>query len=237
MKGSIILSVLLTLIPVECFAEEYHFVAIENLIEQQVGREVLPHFYRKLGYKISITSLPGKRASSLVSTGEKDGEIMRIFSYGIEYPQTIRVPTPYYSLQTMAFYKKDSGVVINRKEDLEHYKIAKVRGVKHTDNITEGMPFVHDMDSTLAMMDFLELGRAQVALTNTIDGLVAIKARGYTDIVSLSEPLDELYLYHYIHQDHPQLAAEVNKVIQQMKSTGELDNVIKQAEKKVFNHD
>jgi polar amino acid transport system substrate-binding protein len=99
------------------------------------------------------------------------------------------------------------------------------------------MPFVHDMDSTLAMMDFLELGRAQVALTNTIDGLVAIKARGYTDIVSLSEPLDELYLYHYIHQDHPQLAAEVNKVIQQMKSTGELDNVIKQAEKKVFNHD
>jgi hypothetical protein len=237
MKGNIILFVLLTLTTMECIAKEYQFVSIENLIEQEVGRKVLPHFYQKLGHTITIKPLPGKRASSMVSTGEKDGEIMRIFSYGIEYPHAIRVPTPYYSLQTMAFYKKDSGVVINRKEDLEHYKIVKVRGVKHTDNITKGMPFVYDMDSTQAMMDFLELGRAQVALTNTIDGLLTIKARGYTDIVNLNEPLDELYLYHYIHQDHPQLVVEINNVIKQMNASGELANIIKQAEKAVFTQD
>ncbi|WP_065188273.1 substrate-binding periplasmic protein [Shewanella woodyi] len=234
MKGRLILSILLILSTWDSLAKEYHFVSIENLIEQEVGRKVLPHFYKKLGHSITITPLPGKRASTTVSVGEKDGEIMRIFTYGMEHPNTLRIPTPYYSLQTMAFYKKSSGVVINRKEDLQHYKLVKVRGVKHTNNITQGMPFVHDVDSTVAMMDLLELGRVQVALTNTIDGLLAIKARGYTDIIILSEPLDELSLYHYVHQEHSQLVDEVDSVIKQMKLNGELEKIIKQAEKEVF---
>ncbi len=234
MKGRLILSILLILSTWDCLAKEYHFVSIENLIEQEVGRKVLPHFYKKLGHNITITPLPGKRASTTVSLGEKDGEIMRIFAYGMEHPNTLRIPTPYYSLQTMAFYKKSSGVVINRKEDLQHYKLVKVRGVKHTNNITQGMPFVHDVDSTVAMMDLLKLGRVQVALTNTIDGLLAIKARGYTDIISLSEPLDELSLYHYVHQEHSQLVGEVDSVIKKMKSNGELEKIIEQAEKEVF---
>lgn len=62
------------------------------------------------------------------------------------------------------------------------------------------MRFVYDMDSTFAMMESLESGQIQVALTNTIDGLIAIKTLGYTDIVKLTAPLNELYLYHYIHR-------------------------------------
>ncbi|NRD75134.1 transporter substrate-binding domain-containing protein [Shewanella sp. VB17] len=236
MKEGIILSVCLLLITFQVKADEYHFVSIENLFEQEVGRKVLPYFYSKLGHQITITPLPGKRASTMLSIGEKDGEIMRIFSYGIEHPDAIRVPTHYYSLQTMAFYKKNTGIVIKTKDDLAQYKVAKVRGVKHTNNMTKGMRFVYDMESTLAMMDSLESGEVQVALTNTIDGLIAIKARGYNDIVKLSEPLSELYLYHYIHQDHPELASEVNEVIKKMAASGELEIIIEQAEYEVFNH-
>ena len=184
------------LITCQAVADEYHFVSIENLFEQEVGRKVLPYFYSKLDHKITITPLPGKRASTMLSIGEKDGEIMRIFSFGFEHPNTIRVPTHYYSLQTMAFYKEDSGVVIHDKGDLAQYKIGRVE----VRGMTKDMRFVYDMDSTFAMMESLESGQIQVALTNTIDGLIAIKTLGYTDIVKLTAPLNELYLYHYIHR-------------------------------------
>jgi hypothetical protein len=44
--------------------------------------------------------------------GGTDSEIMRIWSYGIDSPDMIRVHTAYYYLQTGAFIVKDSDVVI-----------------------------------------------------------------------------------------------------------------------------
>ena len=74
-------------------AEEYHFVSINNLIEQEVGRIVLPQVYKSLGIDITIVPMPGQRAQYEASSGNRDGEIMRIFTYGLENPTTHRVPT------------------------------------------------------------------------------------------------------------------------------------------------
>ncbi len=103
-------------------AEKYHFVSINKLIEQEIGQLVLSQVYKSLNINITITPLPGKRAQHEATAGISDGEIMRIFSYDLENPTTIRVPTPYYYLETMAFIKKDSGIKINNKEDLQQNK-------------------------------------------------------------------------------------------------------------------
>ena len=153
-----------------CIAEEYHFVSVKGLIEQDVGRIIIPEIYKNLGLTITIKPVSGKSAQQHATSGKKDGEIMKIFTYGLENPTTIRVPTPYFSLETMAFIKIDSGIVIKNKEDLKKYKVVKVSGVKHTNNITKEMSNVSDIQSTLSMMKFLQKGRADVALTNTVDG-------------------------------------------------------------------
>ncbi len=183
-------------------AEEYHFVSIDKLIEQEIGRIVLPQVYESLGIDITIAPLPGKRAQYEAKSGISDGEIMRIFSYGLENPTTIRVPTPYYYLETMAFIKKGSGIKIRNKNDLSKYAIAKVRGVKHTNNITQGLTNVSDLNTTKQAMRFLVKGRADVALTNTIDGLMALKELGIDNIITIKKPLATLDLFHYIHEDH-----------------------------------
>jgi len=215
-------------------AEEYHFVSINNLIEQEIGQIVLPQVYKKLGINITITPLPGKRAEFEATSGNSDGEIMRVFSYGLENPTTVRVPTAYYYLETMAFIKKGSGVKISNKNDLSRYTIAKVRGVKHTDNITQGLSNIYDLNTTKQLMMFVEKGRTDVALTNRVDGLMALKELGINNIIPIEKPLATLDLFHYIHKNHKDLIPRVDAKIKEMKASGELAIIIKDAENKVI---
>lgn len=228
--------IILLLCPVSAFAEEYHFASIENLVEQEIGRIVLPRIYQKLGINITITPLPANRAQTEARKGIKDGEIMRIWSYGGENPTTIRVPTPYYYLETMCFIRKDSGISIRTIDDLRPLKIAKIRGVKHTNNITTGMPHVFDMDNRIAMMKVLENGRVDVAITNTIDGLQIIQKGKFSNVINSGKPLAVLKLYHYIHESHKDLVPKIDEVIIKMKENGELETLINEAEKEVLVH-
>jgi len=210
--------------------EQYHFVSINHLVEQEIGRLILPQIYNKLNIEITITPLPGKRAEYQATSGASDGEIMRIYSYGVNNPSVHRVPTPYYQLETMAFIKKGAEITIETASDLKKYSLAKVRGVIHTNNITHGLYNVADLNSTEQIMRFVNLGRADVALTNTIDGLMVIKESGFDDIVPIAAPLAKLNLYHYVHEKHKYLIPKVDAQIKAMKKSGELDKIIKDAE-------
>lgn len=214
-------------------AKEYHFVSIKGLVEQEVGRLVLPAVYEKLGYNATITPMPGKRAEKEAASGNADGEIMRIWSYGEENPTLLRVPTPYYQLVTTAFVHVNSGVQLGSKEDLVKYSIVRVRGVKHTNNITAGLENVYDVENTEQMMRFLRTGRADIALTNTVDGMEVIRKSGVKDIVALPNPLAILDLYHYIHERHISLVEEVDAVLRQMIASGEMRSRIERAEREV----
>lgn len=210
-------------------SEKYHFASIEGLVEQEIGRIILPEVYKKLGINIVITAMPGKRAEKEATSGVVDGEIMRIWSYGEENPSTIRVPTPYYYLETTAFVK-NKNIVVTVKADLAKYSLVKIRGVKHTNNITEGLEFVQDVETTCQMMRFLLAGRADIALTNTIDGTNTLKRCRITGVVPSGKPLAVWKLYHYLHVDHKDLVPRVDTVIKKMIASGEMAALIKKAE-------
>jgi hypothetical protein len=213
----------------------YNFASIEYLIEQEVGRIVLPQIYKNIGIEITVTPLPGQRAQLVATTGEKDGEIMRIWTYGIENDQTIRVPTPYYYLETMPFSLKERRIAIIDKDDLKKYKLAKVRGVKHTNNITKGLNDVYVMNSTENMFKMLQKGMVDIVLTNTLDGKLTLDRMGYENIEPTSQPLAVLPLYHYIYKEHAALVPLINQEILRLQESGELKNLIEQAEKSIIN--
>ena len=229
-----ILAMLVFVLSPHLQAQPYHFVSIEHLAEQEIGRIVLPQVYRGLGIEISISPLPGKRAQLELTSGRKDGEIMRIWSYGVENPKLIRVPTPYYHLETMAFFKRDEEIHIPGKMALSDFKLVKVRGVKHTNNITHGMPRVTDVSSTEEMFVLLAQGLADVALTNTLDGQLQLKRMRINNITRLSAPLAKLALYHYLAPAHQSLAKKVDKEFRRLIHTGEMQQLIKAAEIKVI---
>ena len=230
-----LLLLLLVSVVTPSVAQDYSFVSIRGLIEQDVGRIIMPKVYEKLGMSIDIEPMPGQRAQKEATSGNKDGEIMRIWTYGEENNTVVRVPTPYYQLETMGFILSNrTDIVVNSREDLAKYKLVKVRGVKHTNNISAGMPFVHDIKNTSNMMEFLTRGRADIALTNTVDGELALKKMRITNVKKLGPPLAVLDLFNYIHESKADIVPEVDAAIREMQASGELDAVIKVAEEEVI---
>lgn len=216
-------------------AQHYDFASIEYLIEQEIGRIVVPQFYQNIGISVTIAPLPADRAQHLATSGLKDGEIMRIWDYGLENPSTVRVPTPYYYLETMPFVLKKTGIEIKSADDLANYRVARVRGVKHTNKITEGLPSVYDVNSTQTMFRLLLKGKVDVALTNTIDGLVSLERMGYQDlVVPMKEPLVAFPLYHYLNQKHLALVPFIDQEIQRLQQSSELKALIQRAELEVI---
>lgn len=208
----------------------YNFVRIDGLAEQAVGAELLTEIYRRAGHEISITPMPGKRALAEASSGRKDGETLRIFALGENEKRLIRVPTPISSLQTAAFIKAGSDVTIARREDLETYRTVIVSGVLHTHAITEGLSGVHEMPDPSNMFRFVQAGRADVALTSSLDGRANLAKEGITDVVLLDPPLKELELFHYLHESHAEMVPAIDAVIQEMAASGDLAAMRKAAE-------
>lgn len=215
---------------------DYEFAAIEHLIEQKIGKIALTQIYQALGLNINITFYSGNRAQYSANTGQKAGEIMRIWTYGAENENLIRVPTPYYSFITSAFTLKNRAISITKANDLTGYKISRVRGVKHTNNITENLPRVSDSPSTEAMFKLLQQGHIDIALTSYIDGIQAIKKLKLENEITVSEPLAKLNLYNYIHRDHQELVNKVDNMIKQLQANGKLAQIITSAEHTVLNN-
>ncbi|MDO6687294.1 MULTISPECIES: substrate-binding periplasmic protein [unclassified Agarivorans] len=204
------------------------------MFEQKVGIIVLDAVYKKLGLSIDVNSLPAKRAQSEASNGLLDGEVMRIWSYGERNSQLIRVPTPYYSLNTTAFYLTERDLAVATLSDLAQYKLVIVRGVKHTADVTASFSEVEQLRNTDKLLEFVSRGRADVALTNKMDGLIALERLKLNEQITSSAPLAVFPLYHYIHRREFHLVKKVDKVIQDMLKSGELAQVIEQAEQRVL---
>ncbi len=231
----LITAILFNFFTMTAWATSYHFAAIEHLAEQEVGKIIITAVYKKLGYDIEISSYPGKRAEHDASKGIKDGEIMRIWTYGDQNPSLVRVPTPYYYLVTTAFIRKDTQVEIYSKADLAKYRLGRVRGIKHTDNITEDMPNVVEANSTANMFKLLDKGIIDVALADYIDGQWVIANHpSLSNIYAHPEFLAKWSLYHYLHKKHQALVPKVDKVIKEMTNSGELAQLIDNARAQVF---
>jgi len=220
--------------PFYIYAQQLNFASIEGLSEQEVARIVLPQLYQKIGLNISISPLPASRAQYEANSGIKDGEILRIYSYGEENKNVIRVPTPYYSLTTAVFTLKDSNINIKNTTDLASYRVGKVRGVKHTENATKDLPRVFNNRNTQQLFKQLKQGIIDIALTNHLNGLLMIKKLGKDNFKVVNEAIAVEPLYHYISQKNQSMVGPIDKIIKEVTASGELTQMLKKAEAKVY---
>ncbi len=221
---------LISLFNIAIMGQSYKFVSIENSVKQQIAANIISEVYKKMNIDILITPLPPKRAKTIAGNGIADGEIMRIFSYGESSPTVIRVPTPYYIGDTTAFVKKDSGVVINSMDDLKNYRLGRVRGIIHSNKISDGFKNVLDIHNSKQMFHLLKTGQIEVALFGSVEGLFALKNLGLTDIIQIEKQLAVFDLYHYIHKKNTDLVPKVDAVIKELITSGEMVSIIKKAE-------
>lgn len=219
-----------TIIGAPAFAATYNFVRIAGLAEQAVGEQLLMEVYKRVGIEVAITPMPGKRALQQASSGAKDGETLRVYALGENVKSLIRVPTALSSLQTVAFAKKDSGISVASKADLNKFRSVIVSGVLHTHAITEGVSNVNEVSDPGAMFKAVNAGRADLALTSYLDGLASIRKLGVEGITNLEPALNDQPLFHYVHETHRELVEKVDPIIKGMADSGELSEMRKSME-------
>lgn len=204
-----------------CSDSVYNFVSIMGLPEQGISARIVEEIFTRAGFDIEIKDYPGERARLLSSSGLRDGEICRIYSFGEFNPTLVRVNIPYSSVNTTAFVNSMSDLESGVFSSLHDYRVAILRGVQTTYDLTKEYENVIVMDSLESMFKFLHYGRADIVLTSEIAGLSIIQKLNLQWIEPIgivsSEPL-----YIYFHEKHKEVVPEIEKVISSMKSRREL---------------
>lgn len=84
-------------------------------------------------------------------------------------------------------------------------------------------------------MVYLKAGRADVALTNSMNGLKALTRLQYEgEIIPAGPPLNQEELYHYLHRKNRYLVPQIDSIIKHMKKNGELNKMLENAKRTVL---
>jgi ABC-type amino acid transport substrate-binding protein len=160
------------------------------------------------------------------TSGKVDGEVHRIWEIGDKYPTLRRVPTPINFIETVGFVRKDSNFEIEKCEDLKPYRVAIVRGIKHTEICSEGVKTLSVSNDGESMMRFLEMGRADIVLDAGFNGLIQLKKSGLeSSIKPLPKALGKSLLYAYVHEKHIGLIPKLDSELQKMVKSGEMSAI------------
>jgi polar amino acid transport system substrate-binding protein len=195
---------------------------IADIPDQYVGGEILRAVYGRLNIAVEFEDVPGKRALALSSAGELDGEVHRIANLARDYPTLVQVSPPINYIEPSVF-TTTLRFDVQGWTSIKDYSIGIVRGVGSSEAGTRGMSRVTAAASLEGMIRMLDAGRFDLMVTDLFSGRVAVKKLNLQSrIHSLSPPIEKIYIYHYLHERHRDLAGKVERVIRNMDASGEL---------------
>ncbi|MBI5263117.1 MAG: transporter substrate-binding domain-containing protein [Bradyrhizobium sp.] len=195
---------------------------IADIPDQYVGGEILRVVYGRLNIAIEFADVPGKRALALSSAGELDGEIQRIAKVAQDYPTLVQISPPINYIEPAVFTTR-LHFEVKGWNSIKDYSVGIVRGVGSSEAGTKGMSHVTAATDLQALIRMLDADRFDVMVTDLFSGRVAVKKLNLQSrIYPLSPPIERIYIYHYLHERHRDLARKVEKVIEEMDASGEL---------------
>jgi polar amino acid transport system substrate-binding protein len=208
---------------------------IADIPDQFVGGELLRAVYARLNISLEFADVPGKRALALSSSGELDGEVHRIADLAQTYPTLLQI-SPAINYIEPSVFTTTLRFDVRGWDSIKDYNIGIVRGVGSSEAGTRGMSRVTAATSLESMIQMLDAGRFDLVVTDLFSGRAAVaKLKLQSRIAPLSPPLQRVYIYHYLHERHRDLAKRVGAVIQEMDASGELARLREQLVKQVLN--
>lgn len=231
----ILLAILLTLLcATASLAGHYRIASLDVPASHALATTILPTVYARAGHTVIFSLRPAKRAQEEAASGLLDGDALRILSFEQANPTLIRVPTPIYTIEVIAFVNKQTSVNISSKGDLAQYKVGRVRGFKNAELITNDLPDVSVSNSAEHMMLLLEKQRIDVAIFERNAGIKVVEDHNFTNVIPLPVVLASHTLYHYLHKKNADLVPKLDAVLREISSNGELAELVRVAEEKVY---
>ena len=208
-------------------ASTLYFANIPNNFTASIGAKAVKVAYQKLGIEVEFVDMPPKRALKQSNEGEVDGEIHRVWSIADSYPNLIRVPTPINYIDQVVFSSKQN-TDITQCADLAPYSVGIVRGVKHAEDCTKGLPLKRVFNTDERMMALLSAQKIDFAISSWVNGMWLRKTMDIDNVHVVGPPISRQLLYHYVHKKHAGLVEKIDAVFQDMQESGELELLRKQ---------
>ncbi len=206
----------------------------EFALGQEVASQLIREIYRRAGLVASINPVPGRRSGVLVQNEEMDGEVGRIPLYGAGHPTLVRVDPPFYSLTTGVFVKAGFSAQIRSASDLAPFRVGIVRGITHAEHAVADLKNVVLLSKYEQLYQMIALGRIDVGIDTGLNGDAVIHRLGLEGQIVHQGDIARLELHNFLGPAHAGLAPRISRVIQAMRSSGELDALTRKVEKQTL---
>lgn len=195
--------------------------AIDKDAVSWVAAQLLADIFKQAGLALEILPMPGPRTTKMSLAGELDGDLIRIQTYGQNYPVLVRVEPPFYRVSVRAFSMPGRNARISTRDDLQHYTLGAIRGMAYVYDLTETHPALTLAQNSEQMFRMLQAGRLDLVLDGSVAARASIEKLGLKDMV-VSPELAGFELYLYLHIRRRDLAPRIGEAIRKLKASGEL---------------
>ena len=126
-------------------------------------------------------------------------------------------------------YSKLKQVNIKHWQELAPYQVGIIRGIRYAEIGTSGMEVTYAQD-TPHLFKLLEFDRVQIVIDTRADGEEELDKREKLkqQVKVISSPLYSAALYHNLHKRHANLIPMLDRIVKEMKHSGELDRLLSQ---------
>lgn len=190
--------------------------------------KVIHEAFRRVGKQSCVLALPCERSLLNASTGDIDGDIMRIPAViDQRYPHLRTVSEPLYTLAMSAFaLRKD--LRAERLEDLAPLRVGYIIGWKILEEKVQAASILR-VRSAQELFMLLAEDRADIVIYERLTGMLTAEETGLKNIRVLDPPLIMTPQHLVLHERHANLLEPLAKALHAMKADGSYDRIFRMA--------
>jgi len=197
---------------------------LDNAAMGPVALAVLREAYGRLGVDIRTRTLPLRRGIQMADQGEVDGDLMHSLPALKEWPHLTVVKVPVVRAVFVAYKQGTACPDVVPARELAATRIAYMRG---TVAVEEALPKEALLATTnnLDAFKHLQHGIVQYAVVGRLEGDSLLASHPMGNICKVATPVVTSDLFHSLNSRHAELAARVERVLQEMSDSGEIKRI------------
>lgn len=210
--------------------------AAQKIWVHSLAKSLIEEAYKKLHITANFSWYPAQRSLEMANSGQTDGEVARIAGTEDVFTNLCRVPTPLFTFKAVAF-SKNKALKIQEWADLKGLRIGIIRGIRYSEINTKDMSPYFAEDVT-HLFRLLNSGYISVAIaTERAGNLELLNRFSESGITRVGSPLLQMPVYHFLHRKHERLIPQINAILLQMKSNGEIEQILHTEYNKMILHE
>ena len=202
------------------FAEGYTFSGGKDNMVHTIAAEVLTRAYKKAGIKINPVFKTLEDSLQSSSSGETDGELARLETITQQFPNLIKVPISIVSVEAVTF-SKNASLIINKWDDLRTHKLTVVKGAKCIEVKTKDIK-KKSVSTFEEALELLQTDQTELVVAPKLSVINLIHTKKYHEIKAVSNSLQKIELYHFVHKKNKHLIPIITPILQSMQESGEI---------------